>query len=129
MLKRAAAFAAATVAVTGLTVINPTAAFADTSVSWSAGTANFVSDGDLLRVTDNAADGWGTRAQIQVKTSTGGYTNYGSVCFDDTNQGHNGFPYTQCNFNLAEGTVLRVKVWASNGGATKEVHVSGDTKA
>jgi len=71
--------------------------------------------GEKLWAEDLQPDGWGTRAQLQYKGSDGAWHNTGGVCFDDTST----TGATLCDRSVAEGTSVRVHIWASNDGATR----------
>lgn len=71
--------------------------------------------GEKLWAEDIAADGWGTRVQLQYRDSSGVWHNTGGVCFDDTST----TGATLCDRSVAEGTPVRVHIWASNDGVTR----------
>lgn len=112
------AVAAVAGAATALTPGIASADGADTNVCWNhdgsrGGCAAITTAGEILHVTDGAADGWGTRAQIQ-KYQNGLWVNHSSNCFDDTSRGT---PETTCNYSIPDGTSIRIHIWASNGNA------------
>lgn len=135
MLKRAIALAALSIAATATTTaIAPGAAFADganRSVCWikdngqRGGCGTLQTYGEVVTSTDAAADGWGTRAQIQVY-SNGYWVDHSHNCFDDTSQGS---PETTCNYSITDGTTIRLHVWASHSGTFKADVYSATTTA
>ncbi|GAB3856147.1 hypothetical protein ACFPIJ_59000 [Dactylosporangium cerinum] len=88
----------------------------------NGGCAKLYAEGDFLRLIDYTADGWGTRAQIQklLPDSHGvlQWVNHSSACFDDTSTSNSIKGYTVCNYNVTEGTTIRVHTWASHSGTT-----------
>lgn len=100
----------------------------------AGGYGMFFSYGEVLRVQDWLADGWGTRAQIQklLPDSSGvlHWVNHSSNCFDDTSRGDTSpGGWTTCNYSLSEGTIARVHVWASRDGATRHHEYSPGIRA
>ncbi len=92
----------------------------NTDVDGAYGAANFHHNGDKLSVDDYYGDDWGTRAQLQVwhhPSST--WMNHGNPCFDDQSTG-GADGVTVCDYDVAEGTEVRIHLWASNSGATKD---------
>ena len=127
---------AALAAIPLVLAATPNAASADDHIEyawayWQApgsatagGYGMFFSYGEVLRVQDWTADGWGTRAQIQklLPDSNGvlHWVNHSTNCFDDTSRGDTSpGGWTTCNYSLPEGTMARVHVWASRDGATR----------
>ncbi|MCC3761857.1 hypothetical protein K3N28_02055 [Glycomyces sp. TRM65418] len=99
----------------------------------NGGVAETRSYGENLVVEDFRADGWGTRAQLQVLTwDPAGYQywkNHGGVCFDDTSTGNSSGGRTVCDRNVAEGATFRVHIWASQSGTYKWHEYSPSIKA
>jgi hypothetical protein len=89
----------------------------------NGGVAETWSNGENLLVEDFRADGWGTRAQLQVRTlDPAGYwywKNTGGVCFDDTSTSNTAGGKTVCDRNVAEGATFRIHIWASDSGTYK----------
>lgn len=138
-LRAAAALIAALVAAF---VLAPGAAQAASSgtVFWkdpaqvyNGGRAESSSDGENLALLDFRGDGWGTRAQLQVKTlDPAGYwywKNTGPVCFDDTNTSNSAGGMTVCDSNVAERATYRIHIWASHSGTYKWHNYSGEITA
>ncbi|MFE0258303.1 hypothetical protein [Streptomyces sp. NPDC059010] len=120
----AAAFGLVTTVGTG-----PAAASGLATVSWwhnwdgptyAGGNGTLEPLGEVLWSEDMQADGWGTRAQLQYKDSSGHWHNTGGVCFDDTST----TGATKCDRSVAEGTPVRVHIWASKDGATRASNYS-----
>ncbi|MDO3703243.1 hypothetical protein Q3W71_16340 [Micromonospora sp. C28SCA-DRY-2] len=99
------------------------AAWAVPGASINGGVAKLYADGEILRLEDFQADGWGTRAQIQklMPDSSGvlHWVNHSSPCFDDTSTSNTSGGMTVCNYNTAENIPIRVHVWASRDGVYK----------
>ncbi len=112
---------------------NGTAFWKNPDVIYNGGRAESSSQGENLLVLDYRSDGWGTRAQLQVRTlDPAGYwywKNTGPVCFDDTNTGGGAGGATLCDSNVAEGATYRIHIWASNSGTYKWHSYSGDITA
>ncbi|MFD3654869.1 hypothetical protein [Streptomyces sp. NPDC058620] len=53
--------------------------------------------------------------QLQYRDSSGVWHNTGGACFDDTTT--TGAPL--CDLSVAEGTPVRVHIWASRDGVTR----------
>jgi hypothetical protein len=119
-LFRKTAIAVAAGVVAALAVSGTAHAGIDTDVDGSYGAANFNDYGEKLSVDDYYADGWGTRAQLQVwhhPTST--WFDHGSPCFDDQSTG-GADGVTVCDYEVAEGAQVRIHLWASRSGSTTD---------
>jgi hypothetical protein len=105
----------------------------DPGVIYNGGRAESSSDGENLLVLDYRGDGWGTRAQLQVRTlDPAGYwywKNTGPVCFDDTSTSNSAGGATFCDSNVAENATFRIHIWASSGGTYKWHSYSGNITA
>lgn len=110
-----------------------TAFWKDPAQIYNGGRAESSSSGENLALLDFRADGWGTRAQLQVKTlDPAGYwywKNTGPVCFDDTNTSNSAGGMTVCDSNVAEGATYRIHIWASQSGTYKWHDYSGEITA
>jgi hypothetical protein len=110
-----------------------TAFWKDPDSIYNGGRAESSSSGENLALLDFRADGWGTRAQLQVKTlDPAGYwywKNTGPVCFDDTNTSNSAGGMTVCDSNVAENATYRIHIWASSSGTYKWHNYSGEITA
>jgi len=110
-----------------------TAFWKDPDSIYNGGRAESSSSGENLALLDFRADGWGTRAQLQVKTlDPAGYwywKNTGPVCFDDTSTSNSAGGMTVCDSNVAENHTYRIHIWASSSGTYKWHNYSGEITA
>ncbi|TDB76191.1 hypothetical protein [Micromonospora sp. KC723] len=94
----------------------------------NGGCAKLYANGEILRLEDFQADGWGTRAQIQKFLPDGNgvkrWVNHGDPCFDDTSTSNTNGGMTVCDYNTAENIPIRVHVWASRNGVYKHHNYS-----
>lgn len=112
---------------------NGTVFWKNPDVIYNGGRADSSSQGENLLVLDYRSDGWGTRAQLQVKTlDPAGYwywKNTGPVCFDDTSTGSGAGGATLCDSNVAERATYRIHIWASSGSTYRWHNYSGEITA
>ncbi|MFE3325721.1 hypothetical protein [Streptomyces sp. NPDC059176] len=94
------------------------ASAASVSVSNSYGTAHFEANGEVLKITDYAADGYSVHANLEryykpnISFPVGWY-NLRSGCYDTTGKGD---PETTCNYSFDEGYKVRIYLWAEKNG-------------
>ncbi|SCL44541.1 hypothetical protein GA0070606_0338 [Micromonospora citrea] len=145
MIKKAVRFAVALGAGIGMAVvaIPGAASAANNGYAWACwkapddringGCAKLYANGEILRVEDMQADGWGVRAQIQkyVPDSKGvkRWVNHSTPCFDDTSTSNTNGGMTVCNYNTAENIPIRVHIWASRNGVYKYHNYSPSIKS
>jgi hypothetical protein len=77
--------------------------------------AGYCASGEWLGVLDASADGYSARASVQLyHTGTGAWQDTYN-CFDDTSQGNYG-AWTFCNFDITDGTLVRIHLWSQRDG-------------
>jgi hypothetical protein len=86
--------------------------------------AIYCTDGEWLGVHDEQADGHSARAAIQLYQSQVGFWYDAHECFDDTTVAdYQGWSF--CNFSVADGTLVRIRLWSQKNGVESYSVVSG----
>jgi hypothetical protein len=86
--------------------------------------AEYCKAGEWLGVLDYYADGYSAHAAVQLyHTGTGAWQDT-YTCWDDTSRGNYG-AWTWCNFEIAEGTLVRLHLWSQRNGAVSDEKFSG----
>lgn len=81
--------------------------------------AAYCKEGEWLGVLDASADGYSARASVQLyHTGTGAWQDTYN-CFDDTSQGNYG-AWTFCNFDILDGTLVRIHLWSQRNGVVSD---------